>query len=100
MAWPRQRKRILGLATAKYSKDSRTDRTLEWKKDMDGLEKSCLELEQDQVMGFWSRAEDIISLSVSMPMTRRLRLPERAGWPRRRRQRFLGIYEPYVKDVT
>lgn len=37
--------------------------------------------------GYWSRAEDIISRSVSMPMTRRPRLPERAGWPRRRRQR-------------
>ena len=85
LALAQAEKADFGAIAAKYSKDSRTDRTLERK--WMALKELHLSWSRTRSAGFWSRAEDIISLSVSMPMTRRLRLPERAGWPRRRRQR-------------
>ena len=51
LALAQAEKADFGAIAAKYSKDSRTDRTLEWKKDMDGLERAAFELEQDQVSG-------------------------------------------------
>lgn len=87
LALAQAEKADFGAIAAKYSKDSRTDRTLEWKRIWMALKELHLSWSRTRSAGFWSRAEDIISLSVSMPMTRRLRLPERAGWPRRRRQR-------------
>ena len=51
LALAQAEKADFGAIAAKYSKDSRTDRTLEWQKDMDGLERAAFELEQDQVSG-------------------------------------------------
>ena len=51
LALTQAEKADFGAIAAKYSKNSRTDRTLEWQKDMDGLDSAAFELEQDQVSG-------------------------------------------------
>ena len=87
LALTQAEKADFGAIAAKYSKNSRTDRTLEWQKDMDGLDSAAFELEQDQVSGILEQGGRYYIQKCVNAYDQEPRLPERAGWPRRRRQR-------------
>ena len=99
MALAQAEKADFGAIAAKYSKDSRTDRTLAWKKDMDGLERAAFELEQDQVSGILEQGgryyilKCVNAYDEEATAARKSRLAQE-----KKTKAFLGIYEPYVKE--
>ena len=101
LALAQAEKADFGAIAAKYSKDSRTDRTLEWQKDMDGLERAAFELEQDQVSGILEQGgryyilKCVNAYDQEATAARKSRLAQE-----KKTKAFLGIYEPYVKEHT
>ena len=101
LALAQAEKADFGAIAAKYSKDSRTDRTLEWQKDMDGLERAAFELEQDQVSGILEQGgryyilKCVNAYDQEATAARESRLAQE-----KKTKAFLGIYEPYVKEHT
>ena len=101
LALAQAEKADFGAIAAKYSKNSRTDRTLEWQKDMDTLERAAFELEQDQVSGILEQGgryyilKCVNAYDEEATAARKSRLAQE-----KKTKAFLGIYEPYVKEHT
>ena len=86
---------------AKYSKTGQINRTLEWQKDMDSLERQAFELEQDELSpileqgGRYYILKCVNAYDEEATAARKSRLAQE-----KKTRAFLGIYEPFVREHT